>query len=64
MSQELWPTVRVVRFHLRSMKNDELRTGSVFWFKNLQQEGGVNIVKVDGGKFREVRAYFDSSILR
>lgn len=41
-----WPLVRVVRFHLRSMKNDELRTGSVFWFKNLQQEGGVNIVRV------------------
>lgn len=25
---------------------------------------GVNIVRVEGGKFREVRAYFDSSILR
>jgi SnoaL-like polyketide cyclase. len=24
---------------------------------------GVNIVRVEGGKFREVRAYFDSSIL-
>lgn len=25
---------------------------------------GVNIVRVEGGKYREVRAYFDSSILR
>ena len=25
---------------------------------------GVNIVRVEGGKFREVRAYFDASILR
>jgi hypothetical protein len=42
----MWPRVALVKFTLRSMKNDQLRIGSTFWFRNLSQEAGTNIVKV------------------
>lgn len=42
---EMWPLVTLVRFELRHSKNDKMRTGSVFWFRNLPSEGGINIVK-------------------
>lgn len=42
----LWPRVTAVKFTLRSMKNDTMRIGSVFWFQNLAQSEGTNIVRV------------------
>ncbi len=43
---EAWPRVVLVKFTLRSMKNDKLRIGSTFWFRNMPEEAGINIVKV------------------
>jgi hypothetical protein len=42
----MWPRVTLVKFTLRSMKNDQLRIGSTFWFRNMPNEEGTNIVKV------------------
>lgn len=42
----MWPRVTLVKFTLRSMKNDQLRIGSTFWFRNMPGETGINIVQV------------------
>jgi hypothetical protein len=46
VSADMWPRVALVKFTLRSMKNDQLRIGSTFWFHNHPNEEGTNIVKV------------------
>jgi hypothetical protein len=45
VTAEMWPRVKLVKFTLRSMKNDQLRIGSTFWFRNLPDEEGINIVR-------------------
>ncbi len=43
----MWPRVTLVKFTLRHMKNDQMRIGSTFWFRNLPTENlRVNIVRV------------------
>ncbi len=48
VSPQMWPFVKLVRFTLRSAKNDKMRMGSVFWYKNIPDNTtlGINIVKV------------------
>ena len=46
LKPEMWNQVRLVKFILRSAKNDTERTGSTFWSRNRQDPGGINIVKV------------------
>jgi hypothetical protein len=41
----MWPHVSLVKFILRSAKNDKMRIGSIFWFKNLSDVEGINIVR-------------------
>jgi hypothetical protein len=43
---EMWDNVSLVKFVLRSAKNDKLRVGSTFWFKNEPSENGVNVVEI------------------
>ncbi len=46
---QMWKDVSLVRFTLRSAKNDKMRMGSVFWFRNLTSLGAslqINVVKV------------------
>jgi hypothetical protein len=45
VTADMWQYVTLVKFTLRSMKNDQLRIGSTFWFRNLPDEPGMNIVK-------------------
>jgi hypothetical protein len=43
----MWPRVTLVKFTLRHMKNDQMRIGSTFWFRNLPpREDCINIVRV------------------
>lgn len=42
----MWEHVNLVKYNLRSAKNDEDRTGSIFWSRNQKEVGGINIVKV------------------
>jgi len=44
----MWPWVTLIKFTLRSAKNDRLRMGSVFFFRNLASysPGEFNIVRV------------------
>jgi hypothetical protein len=42
----MWSEVTLVKFVLRSAKNDSLRVGSTFWFKNEPDEAGVNVVEI------------------
>jgi hypothetical protein len=46
VTPQMWSQVKLVRFNLRSAKNDSDRTGSVFWSRNQHDTGGINIVKV------------------
>jgi hypothetical protein len=42
----MWSNVRLVKMSLRHMKNDRLRVGSSFWYKNqCGENSSVNIVK-------------------
>lgn len=43
----MWPHVLTVKFTLRSAKNDKLRMGSVFWFRNIASYSlsVINVVK-------------------
>ena len=42
----MWEHVTLVKYNLRSAKNDADRTGNVFWSRNQREVGGINIVKV------------------
>jgi hypothetical protein len=42
----MWSEVTLVKFVLRSAKNDSLRVGSTFWFKNEPDAAGVNVVEI------------------
>ncbi len=43
VTAKMWPRVKLVKFTLRSMKNDQLRIGSI-WFRNLPDDESINIV--------------------
>lgn len=45
VSGDMWPCVSLVRFQLRHSKNDRMRVGSIFWFRNLVGVEGINIVR-------------------
>ncbi len=45
VTKDMWPFVTLVRFELRHSKNDKMRVGSVFWFRNLPEAAGINIVR-------------------
>jgi hypothetical protein len=47
VAADMWDRVLLVKMSLRHMKNDRLRLGSSFWYKNYRDElSTVNIVKV------------------
>ena len=41
----MWEHVTLIKFSLRSAKNDKLRMGHVFWYRNRLGCSGINIVK-------------------
>jgi hypothetical protein len=46
VTADMWDSVMLVKMSLRHMKNDRLRVGSSFWYKNHRGEhSSVNIVK-------------------
>jgi hypothetical protein len=47
VTADMWPRVITVKITLRSMKNDQSRVGSAFWFSNLPEiNDTTNIVRV------------------
>jgi hypothetical protein len=46
VSADMWPRVTLVKFILRSAKNDKYRIGSTFWYRNEPQAAGQNVVRM------------------
>jgi hypothetical protein len=47
VTADMWPFVTLLKITLRSAKNDKMRTGNVFWFRNVAtEESEINIVWV------------------
>jgi hypothetical protein len=45
VTADMWRHVTLVKFILRSAKNDKLRVGSTFWLRNEPSESGLNVVQ-------------------
>jgi hypothetical protein len=45
VTPDMWSQVSLVKFILRSAKNDKLRVGSTFWLRNEPSECGLNVVQ-------------------
>jgi hypothetical protein len=45
VTMDMWPHITLVKFILRSAKNDKLRVGSTFWLRNAPSESGLNVVQ-------------------
>jgi hypothetical protein len=46
VTSDMWPRVSLIKFILRSAKNDKFRMGTSFWFRNEAKAAGQNIVRI------------------